>query len=50
MDITHRLVAIFCEIDDFCKELDNICKHKLLANYELKNRLLSKPKITANIT
>lgn len=30
MDITNQLVAIFCEIDDFCKELDEICKHKLL--------------------
>lgn len=30
MDITNQLVAIFCEIDDFCKELDEHCKHKLL--------------------
>ena len=30
MDITHQLVSIFCEIDDFCKEIDRYCTHKLL--------------------
>lgn len=30
MDIAHQLVTIFCEIDDFCKELDNLTKNKLL--------------------
>jgi hypothetical protein len=30
MDITHQLVSIFCEIDDFCKELDNYLSGKLL--------------------
>lgn len=30
MEITNQLVAIFCEVDDFCKELDEHCKHKLL--------------------
>lgn len=23
MDLVHQLVTIFCEIDDFCKELDD---------------------------
>lgn len=27
----HRLLVIFCEIDDFCKEFDTYTKHKLLA-------------------
>lgn len=27
---THQLIAIFCQIDDFCKELDNYSAHKLL--------------------
>lgn len=31
MDITHRLVSIFCDIDDFCKELDSYAQHKLLS-------------------
>ena len=31
MDITHQLVSIFCEIDDFCKELDTYTQHKLLS-------------------
>lgn len=30
MDITHQLISIFCEIDDFCKELDNYLSGKLL--------------------
>lgn len=30
MDITHQLVNIFCEIDDFCKEFGKYCQHKLL--------------------
>lgn len=30
MDIVHQLVSIFCEIDDFCKELDEHMKNKLL--------------------
>ena len=30
MDITHQLISIFCEIDDFCKELDNYFSGKLL--------------------
>lgn len=30
MDVAQQLVSIFCEIDDFCKELDNYSKHKLL--------------------
>ncbi len=30
MDIAHQLVIIFCEIDDFCKELDGLTKNKLL--------------------
>ncbi len=29
MDL-HQLTTIFCEIDDFCKELDNYSQHKLL--------------------
>ncbi len=31
MDVTHQLVSIFCEIDDFCKELDSYTQHKLLS-------------------
>lgn len=31
MDVTHQLVSIFCEIDDFCKELDVYTQHKLLS-------------------
>ena len=31
MDVAHQLVSIFCEIDDFCKELDSYTKHKLLS-------------------
>lgn len=27
---THQLIAIFCQIDDFCKELDSYSEHKLL--------------------
>ena len=30
MEITNQLIAIFCEIDDFCKELDEYSKNKLL--------------------
>jgi len=30
MEYTHQLVAIFCEIDDFCKELETYFQHKLL--------------------
>ena len=30
MDITHQLISIFCEIDDFCKEIDMYCQHRLL--------------------
>lgn len=30
MDIAHQLVTIFCEIDDFCKELEGLTKNKLL--------------------
>jgi hypothetical protein len=30
MEITNQLVTIFCEVDDFCKELDKYCKNKLL--------------------
>lgn len=32
MDMAHQLTAIFCEIDDFCKELDNYTEHQLLSN------------------
>lgn len=28
---THQLVAIFCEVDDFCKELDKYTQHYLLS-------------------
>lgn len=31
MDIAHQLVSIFCDIDDFCKELDTYTQHKLLS-------------------
>jgi hypothetical protein len=31
MDVAHQLVSIFCEIDDFCKELDTYTQHKLLS-------------------
>lgn len=31
MDVAHQLVSIFCEIDDFCKELDVYTQHKLLS-------------------
>lgn len=30
MDTTDQLVAIFCKIDDFCKELDSHSQHRLL--------------------
>jgi hypothetical protein len=30
MNIAHQLVAIFCELDDFCKELDTYSQHYLL--------------------
>ena len=30
MDMSHQLTTIFCEIDDFCKELDNYVQHRLL--------------------
>lgn len=30
MDIAHQLVTIFCEIDDFCKELEGLTRNKLL--------------------
>lgn len=30
MDVTHQLVTIFCEIDDFCKEFDMYAAQKLL--------------------
>jgi hypothetical protein len=30
MDIAHQLVVIFCELDDFCKELDMYAKDYLL--------------------
>lgn len=30
MDIAHQLTTIFCEMDDFCKELDSYTMHKLL--------------------
>lgn len=29
MDIAHQLISIFCEIDDFCKEIDKYCQHLL---------------------
>jgi hypothetical protein len=29
MEIANQLVDIFCEIDDFCKELDSLTKNKL---------------------
>lgn len=31
MDVADQLVSIFCEIDDFCKELDKYSQHKLLS-------------------
>lgn len=30
MHITHQLTHIFCQIDDFCKELEQYSQHKLL--------------------
>lgn len=38
MDVAHQLVCIFCEIDDFCKELDKYSKHKLLPDNMQKSR------------
>ncbi len=32
MNIPHQLISSFCEIDDFCKELDKYTQHKLLSN------------------
>ncbi len=29
MDV-HQLIRIFVEMDEFCKELDNYCKHYML--------------------
>jgi hypothetical protein len=31
MDVADQLVRIFCDIDEFCKELDGYTKHKLLS-------------------
>ena len=31
MDVADQLIRIFCDIDEFCKELDNYTKHKLLS-------------------
>jgi hypothetical protein len=28
----HQLTVIFCQIDDFCNELDEYGKHKFLEN------------------
>jgi Transposase DDE domain len=30
MDIAHQLIVIFCQLDDFCKELDTYAQHYLL--------------------
>jgi hypothetical protein len=30
MDIAHQLISIFCETDDFCKEFEKYCQHRLL--------------------
>lgn len=38
MKIGHQLVNIFCEIDDFCKELDEHAKHYFLPNSSEKKR------------
>jgi hypothetical protein len=32
----HQLIQIFCEIDDFCNELDEYAKHKLLPGDVIK--------------
>ncbi len=37
MDMTHQLTTIFCEIDDFCKELDKYIHHRLLPG-QIKGR------------
>lgn len=31
MELANQLISIFCEVDDFCKELDEHMNHKLLA-------------------
>ena len=31
MDITNQLTTIFCQIDDFCKQLDKHAQHDLLS-------------------
>lgn len=34
----HQLVNIFCEIDDFCNELDTHCQHYMLSGSTKSNR------------
>jgi hypothetical protein len=38
MKMTHQLIVIFCEIDDFCKELDEYASHYFLSNTDQKKR------------
>ena len=38
MDMTHQLTTIFCEIDDFCKELDQYIQHSLLPGQNKSRR------------
>lgn len=35
---THQLVTIFCQLDDFCKELDQYVRHKALPSYSTGRR------------
>ena len=38
MDIADQLVRIFCQIDDFCKEIDQYAQHGLLEGPNTKRR------------
>lgn len=44
MDFAHQLTAIFCEIDDFCKELDGHLRKKLLTGPSLSEVKTKDPK------
>jgi hypothetical protein len=38
MELANQLISIFCEVDDFCKELDKHMKHQLLAGPHTRKR------------
>lgn len=38
MELANQLISIFCEVDDFCKELEGYTKHKLLTGPSVGQR------------